>query len=233
MSHEKYIKDGKVFAHLRCQSKVFPRPLTDLSAWGGFCTSSPQQGVKYQLCQIWYLTPCCGLEMQKPTQALKSVKGQGHIFDWIRKYIKDGKVLDHLGCKSKVFPAPLTCLGAWVGFCTSSPQQGCGLEMQKPTQALKSVKGQGHIFDWIPKWARTLPSLIYFSWDFHRDRLHLKPTAGCQISTLIFDFLLWGWSLLISHEKYIKDGKVLAHLGIQSKIWPWPLTDLSAWVGFS
>jgi hypothetical protein len=47
------------------------------------------------------------------------------------KYIKEGKVLDHLGCQSKVFPAPLTC----------------GLEMQKPTQALKSVKGQGHIFD--------------------------------------------------------------------------------------
>jgi hypothetical protein len=117
----------------------------------------------------------------------------------------------------------------------------------------------------------TLPSLIYFSWDFHRDRLHkrksnikvdiwhpavglrcrnpprhlsqlkaweihlflhLKPTAGCQMSTLIFDFLLWRRSLWKSHEKYIKDGKVLAHLGIQSKIWPWPLTDLSAWVGF-
>jgi hypothetical protein len=26
-------------------------------------------------------TPCCGLEVQKPTQALKSVKGPGNIFD--------------------------------------------------------------------------------------------------------------------------------------------------------
>jgi hypothetical protein len=26
-------------------------PLTDLNAWVGFCSSSPQQGVKYQL---WY-----------------------------------------------------------------------------------------------------------------------------------------------------------------------------------
>jgi hypothetical protein len=34
------------------QSKVFPGNLTDLSAWVGFCASSPQQGVKYQL---WYL----------------------------------------------------------------------------------------------------------------------------------------------------------------------------------
>jgi hypothetical protein len=47
--HEKYIKDGKVLAHLEIQSKVFPGPLTVLSAWVGFCISSPQQGVEYQL----------------------------------------------------------------------------------------------------------------------------------------------------------------------------------------
>jgi hypothetical protein len=46
---KKYIKDGKVLAHLGCQLKVFPGPLTDLIAWVGFCTSSPQQDVKYQL----------------------------------------------------------------------------------------------------------------------------------------------------------------------------------------
>jgi hypothetical protein len=58
------------------------------------------------------------------------------IFDfflWIadERYIKDGKVLDHLGFKSKVFPVSLTDISAWVGFCTSSPQQGflfCGGE---------------------------------------------------------------------------------------------------------
>jgi hypothetical protein len=38
------------------------------------------------------------------------------------KYIKDGKVLDHLGLKSKIFPGPLTDISAYVGFCTSSPQ---------------------------------------------------------------------------------------------------------------
>jgi hypothetical protein len=74
------------------------------------------------------LTPCCGLEVQKPTQALKSVKGPGNTFDlnpkWSEKYIKDGKVLDHLGFKSKVLAGPLTDLSAWVGFFTSSPQQG-------------------------------------------------------------------------------------------------------------
>jgi hypothetical protein len=63
--------------------------------------------------------------------------------------------------------------------------------------------------------------------------MHLKPTAGCQTSTLIFEknFMEVG-SLLISHDKYIKDGKVLDHLGFQSKVFPGPLTAISAWVGF-
>jgi hypothetical protein len=37
---------------------------------------------------------------------------------------------------------------------------------------------------------------------------------------------------LISHEKLPKDGKVLSHLGFRSKVLSWPLTDLSAMVGF-
>jgi hypothetical protein len=45
----------------------------------------------------------------------------------------------------------------------------CGLEVQKPTQVLKSVKGPEDTFDLNPKWARTLPTLIYFSWDIYRD----------------------------------------------------------------
>ena len=57
ISYEKYIKDGKVFAHLGFKSKVVSGPLTDVRAWVGFCTSSPQQGVKYQLC---YLNFFCG-----------------------------------------------------------------------------------------------------------------------------------------------------------------------------
>jgi hypothetical protein len=64
----------------------------------------------------------------------------------------------------------------------------CGLEVQKPTQALMSVKGPSNTFDLIPKWSRTLPSLIYFSWDIYRDPLFIKKN---QISKLIFDILLW------------------------------------------
>ena len=45
------IAEGRqIFSHLGLKSKVLSEPLTDLSAWMGFCTSSPQQGVKYQLC---------------------------------------------------------------------------------------------------------------------------------------------------------------------------------------
>jgi hypothetical protein len=66
----------------------------------------------------------------------------------------------------------------------------CGLEVQKPTQALKSVKGLGNTLDLNPKpkWSRNLPSLIYFSSDIYRDPPSIKEN---QISKLIFDTLLW------------------------------------------
>jgi hypothetical protein len=49
--------------------------------------------------------------------------------------------------------------------------------------------------------------------------MHLKPTAGCQISTLIFVFGEPG-TLYISHEKLPKDGKVLCHSGFKSNVLP-------------
>ena len=55
--------------------------------------------------------------------------------------------------------------------------------------------------------------------------MHLKPTAGCQISTLIFGL---GGTLCISHEKLPKDVKVLCHFGLMSKVLPGLSTDLSA-----
>ena len=38
-----------------------------------------QKKIKYQ---SWFLTPCCGLEVHKPTQALQSDKGLDNTFDW-------------------------------------------------------------------------------------------------------------------------------------------------------
>jgi hypothetical protein len=63
----------------------------------------------------------------------------------------------------------LTDLNAWVGFCTSSPQQDI-------KQAFKSVKDTDNTFDLNPKWSRNLPCLIYFSWDIYRDPLHNKKS---------------------------------------------------------
>ena len=47
--------------------------------------------------------------------------------------------------------------------------------------------------------------------------MHLKPTAGCQISTLIFGF---GGG----------DPTTTYHLGFKSKVLPGPLPDISALV---
>jgi hypothetical protein len=105
ISYEKYIPDCKVLVHLGLRSKVLPVLVTDLSAWVGFWTSSPQQGIKYQL---WYLDFFCGGGSLQTS----------HV-----KYIPDGKVLAHFGLNWKVLFGPLTDLSGWVGFCTSSPPQ--------------------------------------------------------------------------------------------------------------
>jgi hypothetical protein len=57
----------------------------------------------------------------------------------------------------------------------------CGLEVQKPIQALKSVKGPRNTFDCNPKWARTLPSLIYFSMDIYRDPPSIKKISNIKV----------------------------------------------------
>jgi hypothetical protein len=82
--------------------------------------------IKYQ---SWYLTPCCGLEVQKPTQALKSALFSfSHKLFWIfSQHFSPAFLRFHhrvsMGFQSKVFPGPLTDLSACVDFCTSSPQQ--------------------------------------------------------------------------------------------------------------
>ena len=84
------------FAHLGFQSKVLGGPLNDWSAWVGFCTSSPQQGVKYQL---WYLKTNCG---------------GGSLWISHEKYIKEGKVLAHFGLMLKVLSRSWTDISAYV-----------------------------------------------------------------------------------------------------------------------
>ena len=52
-----------------------------------------------------------------------------------------------------------------------------------------------------------------------------QAQKGCQISTLIYRF---GGNPYISHEILQKDGIVLCHLGLKSKVLPVPFTDVSA-----
>ena len=56
------------------------------------------------------------------------------------------------------------------------------------------------------------------------------PEAHSRVSNINFIIIIFfygGGSLYISHEKYIKDGKVLDHMGFLTKVLPGPLTDLS------
>jgi hypothetical protein len=58
--------------------------------------------------------------------------------------------------------------------------------------------------------------------------MHLKPTAGCQISTLLFENNLWrGGFLKISHKNISRTEKFLPTLA-KLKVLPGSLTDLSA-----
>jgi len=53
-----------------------------------------------------------------------------------------------------------------------------------------------------------------------------SPQQGVKYKLCYLDFF---GGLYISHEKLPKDGKVLSHWGLRSKVLHRPLTDLSAW----
>jgi hypothetical protein len=114
------------------------------------------------------LTPCCGLEVQKPTQALKSVKDPCNTFNLNPKWARTLPSLIYFSWdinRDPTTPQKKIHISKLIPYLTPC----CGLEVQKPTQPLKSVKGQVNTFDVNPNWERTLQSLIYFSWDIYRD----------------------------------------------------------------
>jgi hypothetical protein len=161
---------------------------------------------------------------------------------WIshEQYTKQGKVLENLGIQSKVFAGSLTDWSALVSFCTSSPQQSVEYQLwyliflvggvyEYPMKNILrtqsswplgvSIKGIVRVFNWL----KCLGGFLQ------------KPQAHSRLSNINFDIWIFscgGGSLLISDEKIIKDGKVLTHLGNQSKVLVGSLTDWSAWVGF-
>jgi hypothetical protein len=165
--------------------------------------------------------------VQKPTQALKSVKGSGNTFDWNPKWSRILPSLKYfswdinrhppsifffsnikvdiwrpaVGLRCRNPPRHLSQLKARTVSLTATPSGQelcrpwnifhgifietplhnfvfkyqswyltpyCGLEVQKSTQALQSVKGPGYAFDLIPMWGRTMPSFDIFSWVIYR-----------------------------------------------------------------
>jgi len=115
--------------------------------------------------QSWYLTPYCGFEVQKPNHALKSVKGPGNTFDLNPKWSRTLAFLIYFSWDIYRDPP----LHKKIKYQSWYLTPYCGLEVQKPTQEPKSVKGPGNTFDLNTNWSRTLPSLICFSWDIYRD----------------------------------------------------------------
>jgi hypothetical protein len=98
------------------------------------------------------LTPCCGLEVQNPTQALKSDKGPDNTFDLNPKWGKNCVIVGNLSWD--IHRAPHKKKKSKLIFDTL-----CGHEVHNPTQALKSSKEPGNIFELNLKWARTFPSV--------------------------------------------------------------------------
>jgi hypothetical protein len=131
--------------------------------------------------QIWYLTPCCGLEVQKPTQALKSVKGPRNTFDLSSKQTRTLPSLIYFSWviyRDQSFTKTISNIkiDIWhpaVGFkYRNSPRHFIQL----------TARARALPINLSPKLERNVPSLIYFSCDIYRD-----PS-----SKLIFDTLLWG-----------------------------------------
>ena len=89
ISDDKLPKDGNVLSHLGFELKVWHGSLTDLSNCVGFCTSSPHQGVTYQL-DIRILGDPINIQW-KITEERQSyipleayVKGIACVFNWLK-----------------------------------------------------------------------------------------------------------------------------------------------------
>jgi hypothetical protein len=127
--------------------------------------------------QIWYLTPCCGFEVQRPTLALKSVKGPVHTFDVSPTWGRTLPSLMYFSWDIYKDPTPQFFFKYQYWYLIPC----CEFEVQNPTKALKSVKDLGNVFDLNPKWTRTLPSLIYFLWDIYRGHPSTKNISNIKV----------------------------------------------------
>jgi hypothetical protein len=75
----------------------------------------------------------------------------------------------------------------------------------------KSIKGSGNTFDLIHNWSRTLPSLIYFSWDINRDPPSMKKNQF---------FFMEGGLYKYPMENILRTAKFLTTWGINQRYYP-------------
>jgi hypothetical protein len=117
------------------------------------------------------------------TQSLKLVNGLGNTFELNPKWERTLPSFGNFSCDIHSPPSKSKYRSWYLTPC-------CGLEVQNPTQSLKSVKGPGNTFELCPKWDRTLPSFSNFSWDIHSppnpnikvDIWHPAVGLRCRIS---------------------------------------------------
>ena len=178
ISHEQYTKQGKVLENLGIQSKVFAGSLTDWSALVSFCTSSPQQSVEYQL---WYLIFLVGGVYEYPMKNILrtqsswplgvSIKGIVRVFNWLKCL---GGFLQKPQAHSRLSNINFDI---WIFSC------GGGSLLISDEKIIKDGKVHTHLGNQSKVLVGPFSYLKYLD-GFQ----HLKPTAGCQISTLIFEF---------------------------------------------
>jgi hypothetical protein len=141
ISHEKYIKNGKVLTHLGFQSKILVEHLNDWSAWVGFCTSSPQQGDEYQL---WYLICLVGGLYEYPMGNILRTAKFSHTWGFNQRY---SRVFNWLKCPGGFLQKPQghsrvsnINFDIWIFFC------GGGLYEYPMNNILRTAK-------FLPTWA--------------------------------------------------------------------------------
>ena len=125
------------------------------------------------------MTACCGFQMYTPPRHLRQLPG--NTFDLNPKWERTLPSFGNFSLNMYRVPRQTQIWKFIFDTC-------CGLEVQNPTRALKSVKDQGNTFHLNYKWERTLPSLRNCSSNIYMNRRLI------QISKLIFDTLLWTWS---------------------------------------
>jgi hypothetical protein len=96
--------------------------------------------------QIWYLIPCCGLEVHNSTQELTSVNGVGYTVDLISKWVRTLPSLIYFSWDIYRDPLHKNKFKYESWYWTPC----CGLEVKKPTQAIKLVRGPGNTFNLNP-----------------------------------------------------------------------------------